>query len=178
MKKHLLVCAIMFSAAGRMATPVAAADAASPPVLSVTPSGEGDPNMVVCRAPQKLADSEAFGPKACAANSIWADLAAKGRDLGPDAKTVIERPTVDEPNGEGNPDAVTCRKPPVLPSAYHMRSYGPEICLSNAHWAKMKADNKRITEDGRSIVDSRGPAGVSGPFGTPGIPSPSAQEVH
>jgi hypothetical protein len=147
-------------------------------MLSVTPSGEGDPNSIVCRAPEKLSDSDAFGPKACAPNSIWAELTAKGRDLGPDAKTVIDRPMFDEPNGEGNPDAVTCRKPPVLPSAYHKRSYGPEICLSNARWAKMKAGHQRISEDGRSIFDIRPPAGVSGPFGTPGIDSPAAQEVH
>jgi hypothetical protein len=105
-------------------------------------------------------------------------LTAKGRDLGPDAKAVIDRPMIDEPTGDGNPDAVSCRKPQALPSAYHMHSYGPEICLSNAHWAQLKKDNKRITEDGRNIVDTRPPISSGGPFGTPGIPSPAAEEVH
>jgi len=42
-------------------------------------------------------------------NEIWVRLSLTGKDLSPDGKSVFDRPTVDQPKGEGNPDAVTCR---------------------------------------------------------------------
>ncbi len=60
-------------------------------VMPDTPSGKGDPNTIVCRAPQRLADSDQFGPKACGYNSEWWQLTAHGKDLAPDGKTVIDK---------------------------------------------------------------------------------------
>ena len=95
-----------------LATPVLAqTDVSNPPVMPQTPSGEGDPNAVVCRAPQILPDSGAMGPKVCMHNSVWMRLTMTGKDLSADGKSVVLRPTVTDPAGDGNPDAVTCRSP-------------------------------------------------------------------
>ena len=78
---------------------LATAQAAEFPVMTETPSGEGDPDAVVCRAPQALPDSGAFGPKICMHNNVWARLTMTGQDLSADGKNVFPRPTVAEPTG-------------------------------------------------------------------------------
>ena len=149
-----------------LATPVlAAADASDPPTMSVTPSGAGDPGAIVCRAPQALPDSGAMGPKLCLHNSVWARLTLTGQDLSADGKSVFARPTVADPTGEGNPDAVTCRRP--VPVTASRTRHGPEVCLTNRRWKNLAANQKRVDTNGQ-IVSTRiyGPAGA-GPDGIP-----------
>jgi hypothetical protein len=62
--------------------------------MADTPSGVGDPNTIVCRAPQRIAGSDQLGPAACAHNNEWYSLAIDGKDLAPDGKTLIARPIV------------------------------------------------------------------------------------
>ena len=77
-----------------------------------TPSGAaGDAEAIVCRAPQRFAGSEQIGPEVCGHNYEWLKLARNGKDLAADGKTAIDKPTVDNPKGDGDPDAVTCRTP-------------------------------------------------------------------
>jgi hypothetical protein len=149
-----------------LATPVlAAADASDSPVMPATPSGAGDPNAIVCRAPQALPDSGAMGPKLCMHNSVWARLTLTGQDLSADGKSVFARPTVADPTGEGSPDAVTCRRP--VPVTASRTRHGPEVCLTNRSWKDLAANQKRVDSNGQ-IVSTRiyGPAGA-GPDGIP-----------
>ena len=144
---------------GLLATPVLAAEVSDPPVLPQTPSGTGDPNAIVCRAPQALPGSGVLGPKLCMHNSVWARLTMTGQDLSPDGKSVFPRPTVSEPGGGGDPDAVTCRRP--APVTGSRTRHGPEVCLTNRYWADLAAHYKRIDTDGQ-VVSTRptGPASV------------------
>ncbi|HWM61632.1 MAG TPA: hypothetical protein VNN98_05735 [Rhizomicrobium sp.] len=133
--------------------------------MSVTPSGVGDPHAIVCRAPQALTDSGAMGPKLCMHNSVWARLTLTGQDLSADGKSVFARPTTADPTGEGNPDAVTCRRP--VPVTASRTRHGPEVCLTNRYWKELAANQKRVDTNGQ-IVSTRiyGPAGA-GPDGIP-----------
>jgi hypothetical protein len=135
---------------------VPAAVPASALVMPDTPSGMGDPNAIVCRAPQRTADSDQFGPKICGYNYEWWQLTTHGKDLAPDGKTVTDRPVEWSPKGHGNPDAVTCRKPKSLPEpGFHL---GPEICQTNQFWADLVKNHK--------IMDARGEVITA----LPGIP--------
>jgi hypothetical protein len=148
-----------------LATPVLAADASDPPVTPETPSGVGDPDAVVCRAPQALPGSGAMGPKVCMHNNVWARLTVTGQDLSADGKSVFPRPAVADPAGDGNPDAVTCRRP--VPFTASRTRHGPEVCLTNRTWKDLAANQKRVDSNGQ-IVSTRanGPAGA-GPDGIP-----------
>ncbi|MDB5739394.1 MAG: hypothetical protein JWP16_434 [Alphaproteobacteria bacterium] len=143
----------------------ATVQAADFPVLPETPSGQGDPDAMVCRAPQALPASGALGPKICMHNNVWLRLTMTGQDLSADGKSVFARPTVDEPNGAGNPDAVTCRKPVALTAS--RVKHGPEVCLTNRYWAELGAQQKRIAIDGQVVSSRINGAGGTGPDGIP-----------
>jgi len=112
-------------------------------VVANTPSGVGDPNAIVCRAAQRIAGTDQFGPQACGHNYEWWKLAINGKDLAPDGKTLIDKPTVANPRGEGDPQAVTCRTPKFV-------DRGPlvPICRTNRFWADIVKN--------RQVVDARG----------------------
>ncbi len=122
----------------------AASDAAAEPVMMAnTPSGAGDPNAIVCRAPQRI-DGDQFGPKACGHNYEWQQLAMSGKDLASDDKTLIARATVDNPKGDGDPDAVTCRTPVELISTSRLKRFAPPVCRTNRFWADASLHHKVI----------------------------------
>lgn len=85
--------------------PVALADAVTngkdAVTMAATPSGAGDPNTIVCRAPQLIRGTGLFGPKRCGYNREWAQLMSHGKDLAADGKTVIDIPMVAFPDGKG-----------------------------------------------------------------------------
>ena len=54
-----------------------------------------------------------------------------------------------DPRGEGDPDAVTCRPPQVLPGS---RLPGPEVCKTNRIWAALRAQGQQIGADGLSLI--------------------------
>ena len=142
-----LACSWQASAAPSPAT-------ADPVVMPGTPSGAGDPDTIVCRAPQRMEDSGRFGPKACGRNYEWQRLAMDGKDLAPDGKTVIARPTVDNPTGDGDPDAVTCRTPIPIAGPDRIQRLGPEVCQSNRYWADVTKNHKRVDAYGRLVTSS------------------------
>jgi hypothetical protein len=151
-----------------LATPaLAATEDPNAKVLAVTPSGEGDPEAITCRAPQPLRDG-ALGPKVCMHNNVWARLTVTGQDLSADGKSVFLRPTVADPSGGGEPDAVTCRRPAQRTAS--RTNVGPEVCLTNRHWKNLAADQKRVNSNGQ-IVSTR----VYGPAGSNGIPVVAAE---
>ena len=98
------------------------------PVLAVTPSGDGNPDAVTCRAPQVLPGG-GMGTQVCMHNNVWARLTMTGQDLSADGRSVFLGPTVANPSGAGDPDAVTCRRP--MTSTASRTTAGPEVCLSN-----------------------------------------------
>lgn len=49
------------------------------------------------------------------------------------------------PSGEGDPNAITCRPPQVLPNS---RLPGPEVCKTNAVWARYRRDGMDVAADG------------------------------
>jgi hypothetical protein len=59
-------------------------------VVKNTPTGEGDPRPIICRAPQQLAGSQLIGPKVCRRNGVWAVLHQAHKDIGPDGLTILD----------------------------------------------------------------------------------------
>lgn len=127
------------------------------PTLAFTPSGYGDPEAVVCRAPQKLENGEGMGPKICMHNRVWILLTQNATDLAADGKSVIRRPVVEEPHGNGPAEAVTCRKPATITASRTWR--GPIVCLQNREWASLYEQHLTLTSDGRlASTRMNGPA--------------------
>lgn len=54
-----------------------------------TPKGEGDPDIIACRAPQQLPYSRLRGPEICKRNRDWAALYKTGMDISSDGSTVV-----------------------------------------------------------------------------------------
>lgn len=154
-----------------LATPaLAQMNTANAPTLPFTPSGYGEPEAVVCRAPQALPQG-GMGPKLCMRNSIWLKLTDTASDLSADGRTVFARETVANPSGKGHPEAVTCRRP--TPTTASRIEVGPTVCLTNKYWASLTAEQKRINSYG-IVVSTKvnGPSGRSD--GIPVLPT----EIH
>ncbi len=136
----------------------------SPSVLPFTPSGFGDPEAIVCRAPQPLKNGSGMGPQICMHNRTWLRLTQTAQDLAADGKSVFKRPLVEQPHGDGPPEAVTCRKPTQITASRVWR--GPVICLRNKRWAWLHQHGLTVTGDGK-LVSTR----MSGPGQSPtGMP--------
>ena len=54
-----------------------------------------------------------------------------------------------DPRGEGDPDAITCRVPQQLPGS---RLRGPEVCQANKMWAALAANHQIMLPDGKAVV--------------------------
>jgi hypothetical protein len=54
-----------------------------------TPKGEGDPDIIACRAPQQLPYSRLQGPEICKRNRDWAALYKTGMDISSDGTTTV-----------------------------------------------------------------------------------------
>ena len=53
------------------------------------------------------------------------------------------------PQGNGDPDSVTCRLPEALPGS---RLPGPRVCQTNRQWAELRARHEDIAPDGQSVI--------------------------
>ena len=68
------------------------------------------------------------------------------------ARSVVPGQTYsDSPTGEGAPLAITCRPPQVQPNS---RLPGPEVCKTNAVWARYRKDGMDVAADGIHDVPS------------------------
>jgi hypothetical protein len=130
--------------------------ATKPVVMATTPTGAGDPNAVVCRAPQPIAGGQS-GAQVCLHNYDWWKVAMNGKDIAPDGESLIDRPTVKNPRGDGDPDAITCRTPQFL-------SRGPlvKVCRLNSFWADLTKNNQMVDAYG-NVVSRRLSNGYSAP---------------
>jgi beta-lactamase regulating signal transducer with metallopeptidase domain len=63
------------------------------------------------------------------------------------------------PQGNGDPDGMTCRAPEVLPGS---RLPGPKVCQTNRQWASLRARHEDITPDGQGIIRPDGTEQQSG----------------
>jgi hypothetical protein len=128
---------------------VAASESA---VMQSTPSGTGDPDATLCRAPQRITGSDQFGPQVCLHNDEWWKMAMDGKDLAPDGKNLIDRPTVKDPKGEGDPDAITCRTRKVVSHwTDRVTQYGPVVCRLNSFWADLIKGHQRVDANGKVV---------------------------
>jgi hypothetical protein len=69
--------------------------------------------------------------------------------VGATVKTLKQALLAIAPTGEGDPDAITCRVPQVLPAS---RLPGPEVCKTNRIWATLRAEGQDISADGTSVI--------------------------
>jgi beta-lactamase regulating signal transducer with metallopeptidase domain len=65
------------------------AQPAAKQVLALDPMGEGDPDAVTCRVPQRLPGSRLPGPQVCGTNRVWAALRAQREDISPDGTMIV-----------------------------------------------------------------------------------------
>jgi ElaB/YqjD/DUF883 family membrane-anchored ribosome-binding protein len=56
----------------------------------------------------------------------------------------------DQPTGQGDPDAIACRKAQPLPAQHFM---GPDICKRNREWAKLFQRGENLGPDGKTILE-------------------------
>lgn len=129
-----------------IAAGAASAAANNPVVMANTPDSGGYPNTIVCRAPQRIANSNQFGPEACGHNYEWQKLALNGKDLAPDGKTLIPRATVNNPKGYGDPDGVTCRTP--------LFAFMGPMCRTNRFWADYEPEQGVIRQPSTTSDES------------------------
>ncbi|MES2472436.1 MAG: M56 family metallopeptidase [Pseudomonadota bacterium] len=69
---------------------------AAPPALE---------DETVCRKPQKISGSRLLGPSVCLKASAWAEMAAQGRDIGPDGRSIVASANSFEKRASINPGA-------------------------------------------------------------------------
>jgi hypothetical protein len=89
--------------------------------------------------------------------TVLTPSAQAGADAAPDAAPPTESVTVtghallDNPDGKGDPDTITCRKPQQLPGSRFM---APPVCKTNGEWAQIRKNGNDVSPDGRSITAS------------------------
>lgn len=65
-----------------------------------------------------------------------------------------ESAMADHPDGAGDPDATTCRRPQTIPNS---RFTGPRVCKLNSQWALLRKNGQDLSADGRDIIpDAKG----------------------
>lgn len=72
---------------------------------------------------------------------------------------LAQQPAVStHPDGTGDPDAITCRPPQVIPG---QRLQGPQVCKLNAQWALLRKNGQDISADGRDIIPEAKAGGMA-----------------
>jgi len=88
----------------------AQAQAQTPPapgekVYSAFPTGEGDPNQMTCRPPQRLSTSRLLGPEVCKRNYEWARYRRDGMDVTADGQRDVKLKGNGQPNCQSTSSA-------------------------------------------------------------------------
>jgi hypothetical protein len=78
-----LYCASLMACLMSLTPALAAVD------VEGTPSGDGNPNAVVCRAPQMQPGSRLLGPRVCKINATWAQYRKDGLEVAADGVQVV-----------------------------------------------------------------------------------------
>jgi hypothetical protein len=70
------------------------------------------------------------------------------------------------PNGQGNPNAWTCRKPMDIGGpSLHVRRLGPEVCQTNQFWADLIKNHETVDAKGAVVLASKPGIGSWGDVG-------------
>jgi hypothetical protein len=77
-----------------------------------------------------------------------AALSTGGAESGGETKALKQTLLMLSPTGDGDPDAVTCRVPQILPGS---RLPGPEVCKTNRVWAQLHSNREEISADGKAV---------------------------
>jgi hypothetical protein len=147
------------------AVPVAAAPVPPVPVPSAPMKVRRLPRLKIAAAPQDTSPQEQRLAEAGALPQPPADtpaaLAAPPAPVPqpmpmvaasmpvPQSTAVKEVLVALYPQGNGDPDIVTCRSPEPLPGS---RLPGPKVCQTNRQWASLRARHEDITPDGAGII--------------------------
>lgn len=117
------------------------------------------PRMLVVTAPAPVAlpDTAPAQPQAPAlamapppAPGPNADASAEAAPTPPAARDGTREAVLAlYPSGAGEPEAITCRVPQLLPGS---RLPGPEVCKVNRVWAQLRAEGKDISPDGTTVI--------------------------
>ncbi len=117
------------------------------------------PRMLVVTAPAPIAlpDTAPAQPQAPAlamapppAPGPKADTSTEAAPTPPDARDGTREAVLAlYPSGAGEPEAITCRVPQLLPGS---RLPGPEVCKVNRVWAQLRAEGKDISPDGTTVI--------------------------
>jgi beta-lactamase regulating signal transducer with metallopeptidase domain len=106
--------------------------------------------------PQRMAGGEtpaaqsALSAEISAAAPPPAPLNPPAPGMPPAAHTTVKEVLVAlYPQGNGDPDGITCRSPEALPGS---RLPGPKVCQTNRQWANLRARHEDITPDGHGII--------------------------
>lgn len=83
--------------------------------------------------------------------AVLALLAAPALAQEADTTATVKPVMLDNPDGRGHPNAVTCRKPQQLPGE---RLMAPPVCLINEKWAELRRNGQDVSPDGSRIVES------------------------
>jgi hypothetical protein len=70
------------------------------------------------------------------------------------------------PNGQGDLNAWTCRKPMELDGpGFHARRFGPEVCQTNQFWADLIKNHDTVDAKGGVVLTSKPGIGSWGDVG-------------
>ncbi len=105
--------------------------------------------LVVAPAAIVLPEAQPQAP-AMATPAPKADINAEAAPTPPNAREGTREAVLAlYPSGAGEPEAITCRVPQLLPGS---RLPGPEVCKVNRVWAQLRAEGKDISPDGTTVI--------------------------
>ncbi|MES2473934.1 MAG: M56 family metallopeptidase [Pseudomonadota bacterium] len=88
-------------------------------------------------------------PSAVATNSVASKSAPVTQSAGNTPSSLKLAVKAIDPRGEGDPNAITCRVPQLMPGS---RLRGPEVCETNKVWATLRASRQIVLPDGKTVV--------------------------
>ena len=83
--------------------------------------------------------------------TMLALLAATAWAQDVDTTATVRPALLENPDGKGHPNAVTCRRPQQIPG---QRLMAPPVCLINERWAELRKNGQDVSPDGTRIVAS------------------------
>ena len=160
--KSQVAARIVQVAAAAVARAAPAIPVSAAPVPSVPMKVRRLPRLKIAPAPQDTSPQEQRLAEAGALPQPPADTPAavaapvpQPMPVAAASMPVPQRTAVKEvlvalyPQGNGDPDSVTCRSPEPLPGS---RLPGPRVCQTNRQWASLRARHEDITPDGAGII--------------------------
>ncbi|HWU53927.1 MAG TPA: M56 family metallopeptidase, partial [Rhizomicrobium sp.] len=122
------------------------------PVLRVTPGKLPRLKVQVAAVLPSLpaVETQPSSPQTMAPPALPAAVSAAAEPIAPALPPAAkEAARALNPTGAGDPDAITCRVPQLLPGS---RLAGPSVCKTNRVWAELHANRQDISPDGKMIV--------------------------